>query len=130
MNIQIHREYKSLQPFLSEEFPEFTIITGKNGSGKSQLIQLIREQYINKNEENRISFQPKFLNIQVEGISFQNVQILKSENINRVLETTIHSFLQIPELVKKFISELLVNGLNPIEIDQQFDFTKYMNEKT
>ena len=43
MKIILGDEHKSLKPFQSEELSNLTIITGKNGSGKSQLLDLIRK---------------------------------------------------------------------------------------
>ncbi len=44
MKITLLKPFKSLQPFTSEELNDFTIITGKNGSGKSQLLELLDEK--------------------------------------------------------------------------------------
>ena len=41
MKIILKGSYMSLSSFESEELNDFTIITGKNGTGKTQLIQLI-----------------------------------------------------------------------------------------
>lgn len=35
MKIDFSGEYKSLKTFVSDELNDFTVITGKNGSGKS-----------------------------------------------------------------------------------------------
>jgi predicted ATPase len=43
MHISVTKPYKSLQPFSSEELTPLTIITGLNGSGKTQLIELFKE---------------------------------------------------------------------------------------
>ncbi|MGZ5500565.1 MAG: AAA family ATPase, partial [Nitrososphaeraceae archaeon] len=39
MKVHLTASYKSLSHFKSEELPDFTVIIGKNGSGKSQLVQ-------------------------------------------------------------------------------------------
>lgn len=39
MKITLTNRYKSLQPFESEELTDFAVITGINGSGKSQLLE-------------------------------------------------------------------------------------------
>jgi len=41
MNLKLTTGYKSLRPF-EKEFPGFSLITGVNGSGKSQLLEAIR----------------------------------------------------------------------------------------
>ncbi len=41
MIIKFQGEHKSLKTFESENLDDFSVITGKNGCGKSQLIELI-----------------------------------------------------------------------------------------
>jgi len=45
MKILFKGKYKSLSTFESEELPDFTVITGKNGSGKSQLINAMNREF-------------------------------------------------------------------------------------
>lgn len=47
MKINFSGEYKSLKSFVWEEIPKFVVITGPNGSGKTQLLELIHESIIN-----------------------------------------------------------------------------------
>lgn len=44
MKILLKQNYKSLNDFESDELTTFTVITGKNGSGKSQLIELFKHK--------------------------------------------------------------------------------------
>jgi AAA15 family ATPase/GTPase len=53
MRISFDSLYKSLGPFQSDDLNKFCVITGKNGSGKSQLIQLFKT----KQAQNYQSFQ-------------------------------------------------------------------------
>lgn len=55
MKIQLSEKYLSLQPFESEELPDFTVITGLNGSGKSQLLEAI---YPKDQKKSRVKFLP------------------------------------------------------------------------
>jgi predicted ATPase len=41
MKIQFDGKYKSIGPFEWNEIPSFVVITGLNGTGKSQLLRLI-----------------------------------------------------------------------------------------
>jgi AAA15 family ATPase/GTPase len=50
MVIQFEGTYKSLTSFISDELNDFSVVTGKNGAGKSQLIESI----INSSPLNRI----------------------------------------------------------------------------
>lgn len=119
--------YKSLKTFISDDLGSFAIITGKNGSGKSQLVQLMN---IYKNPQSsplfKISIEPILKNIQVEGIALTNVQALKGEQIAKQLETSLSSFSQLQPEVKTFIEELLINGIKLNEITSSYDFRPYM----
>lgn len=64
MKIQLSSKYKSLYKFESDELSNFTIITGKNGSGKTQLIDLISSS----TNYQALGFTSDIQNIQVEGI--------------------------------------------------------------
>lgn len=69
MKINFKGDYKSLSSFESEELAPFTVITGKNGSGKSQLInlfQLRNEQQLKLPSE--LILIPELTQIQIEGI--------------------------------------------------------------
>lgn len=67
MKILLKATYKSLDPFSSEELPNFCVITGKNGSGKTQLIELIQKKTENPNSNFEIDVDR--LRIQVEGMN-------------------------------------------------------------
>lgn len=42
--IKLKEKYKSLYPFVSEELGSMTVVTGANGSGKTQLLKLLSER--------------------------------------------------------------------------------------
>ncbi|QBF27622.1 ATP-binding protein [Pseudomonas tructae] len=46
MKLSFYRPYKSIQIFEDVELPDFTVITGANGSGKSHLLKAIQEEHI------------------------------------------------------------------------------------
>jgi len=45
MYLRLNSQYLSLSPFTSSKLPELTVITGKNGSGKSQLLSAISNNH-------------------------------------------------------------------------------------
>jgi energy-coupling factor transporter ATP-binding protein EcfA2 len=49
MKIKFEGTYKSITSFETEELPDFVVITGKNGSGKSQLLELLNARYNSDN---------------------------------------------------------------------------------
>lgn len=60
MKIIFTERYKSITPFTWSDIPNFIIITGLNGTGKSQLLQLIYNTVINKKDTTeRVVFEGK-----------------------------------------------------------------------
>ena len=46
INVTIQKAYKSLQPVPSFELPDFCVLTGKNGSGKSHLFEAMSNRNV------------------------------------------------------------------------------------
>lgn len=65
MNLKFTGNYKSLNSFEINNLPSLTILTGLNGSGKSQLLELINTTYQNPNQN---------YNYKLE---IQNIEIIK-----------------------------------------------------
>lgn len=70
MRIKLRDQYKSLHPFVSDELSNLVVITGKNGSGKTQLLDLIGKKASNDNSvaSIRLEIGPDIENIQAEGL--------------------------------------------------------------
>lgn len=70
MKLTLQDDYLSLKPFSSDTLTDFVVITGKNGSGKSQLLNLITLKSKNDTSviSKRIGFHPAINKIQAEGI--------------------------------------------------------------
>ena len=43
MRIQIRQSYKSIETLTTEELPDFAILIGRKGAGKTQLLEAINE---------------------------------------------------------------------------------------
>lgn len=80
MKILFEGNYKSLNDFESEELTPFTIITGKNGSGKSQLIELFKNnsQGLSSNNNFLIDIPINLNKIIIDGIPKPNM--IRQEN--------------------------------------------------
>ncbi|WP_445722364.1 AAA family ATPase [Flavobacterium sp.] len=81
MILKLKGTYISLSDFVSEELNDFTVITGKNGSGKSQLIQLFfnkKDGKVNSNYEFQTNINLDLNKIIIEGI--ENPEIKAQEN--------------------------------------------------
>lgn len=82
MRVSLKNRYKSLEPFESESLQDFVVITGKNGSGKSQLIQLIADQ-----KPGQLEITPNLRQIQVEGMDFNRVAAIDHSNWKIAIDT-------------------------------------------
>ena len=43
MRIDLKQPYKSINTLTTEELPDFAVLIGRNGSGKTQLLNAIKE---------------------------------------------------------------------------------------
>lgn len=78
MKIIFKGEYRSLSDFESENLPDFTVITGKNGSGKSQLVEqfriLVRSKQGERNlQDNYTTIEPDHQKIFTEQLVIDNL---------------------------------------------------------
>lgn len=77
MKIKLDSTYLSLTPFQSEGLPNFTVIVGKNGSGKSQLVQLFGNLSAAKksNQKYTFSITPDLLRYHTSSILIDRMDI-------------------------------------------------------
>jgi energy-coupling factor transporter ATP-binding protein EcfA2 len=78
MKIVLKATYKSLDSFSCDRLVGFCIITGKNGSGKTQLIELIKAYAENQNDNFTIDVDRQ--KIQIEGLNHPTSNTLNSGN--------------------------------------------------
>lgn len=113
MKIILSDEYKSLKPFSSDELNDLTVITGKNGSGKSQLLDLIGKKA--KNDKSvaiyRVEIEPGIKNIQAEGLIKDNVVKIGHDQWKAIVQKRLNSYRTLSETSKKLISYIVDNQL-------------------
>ena len=89
MNIKFRGKYKSLTDFDWDNIPMFSVITGPNGTGKSQLLNIIYNTIVNNpNEKERV---------QIENfvIKREEVSFLKGEwNLSNTSSTDLSTIQQ------------------------------------
>ena len=71
LKIKILEKYKGLTPFETPDLPDFVVLTGKNGSGKSQLLQLMYDTLHPKKSPSPIN-----KSIQIEGLHSIRTQLI------------------------------------------------------
>ncbi|WP_338648259.1 ATP-binding protein [Flavobacterium sp. KS-LB2] len=113
MKITLLDKYKSLHPFESDELDSLTVITGKNGSGKSQLLNLIFNKFKKVPEvaSTRLTISPEVQNIQFEGIIKDNLRNISYDEWKSVVKKLFDEFKKLTEnnikLLKYIIDENL-----------------------
>ena len=89
MNIKFRGKYKSLTDFDWNNIPMFSVITGPNGTGKSQLLNIIYNTIVNNNQERE--------RVQIENciVQRQEVSFLKGEwNLSNTSSTDLSTIQQ------------------------------------
>lgn len=126
MKIQLTKPYKSLQAFTSEELPDFTIIIGKNGSGKSQLVQKFSEFVKAKNQHVRdlsgIIINPKMNKIYTDTLEVENIKSVSPTEYRAVYNELYQkhiNYLHTNEISKAWIN--IYNKKIPSELIKKFE---------
>ena len=113
MIIILKDQYKSLRPFESEELNSLTIITGKNGSGKSQLLDLINKKTINDPSvvSIRLELTPTVSKIQTEGIIKENSTSIGHDQWKTIVKKQLDNFKTLTDTSRKIINYIIENKL-------------------
>ncbi|MES2265562.1 MAG: ATP-binding protein [Bacteroidota bacterium] len=67
MRITFNGKFKSITDFVWENIPDFVVITGPNGSGKTQLLELIFDTVTNSKQN--------FQRVNFENVSFKPIEV-------------------------------------------------------
>ncbi|WP_422359665.1 ATP-dependent nuclease [Reichenbachiella sp.] len=108
MIITFEGQHKSLYSFVSEPLKKFTVITGENGCGKSQLMELLAMKAGNNIPALlTITLEPDLKKIQTEGIENPNLSSLNNQNWKSKVDVYVNVFKTIGENGKIFIAYML-----------------------
>jgi predicted ATPase len=111
MKIKFTGKYKSLTSFESEELSDFTLITGKNGTGKSQLIFCIDNSIQNSRNQVKtyeLKFEPDLQRIQVSDLIYKTPGPVTTNTIKTKLEEYYTAFTNIKSK-HKFLYNILLH---------------------
>lgn len=113
MKITLLDKYKSLHPFESDELDPLTVITGKNGSGKSQLLNLIFNKFKKAPEvaSIRLNILPEVDKIQFEGIIKDNLRNISYEEWKSLVKKLLDDFKNLKENNIKLLKYIFDNNL-------------------
>lgn len=116
MKIILQDTYKSLNPFESEELSDLSVITGKNGCGKSQLLDLINKN--SKNDETvrgvRLEIQPDIFSVQAEGIIKDNVSQVNHDQWKQIVAKNLQAFRGISPHVFEYLKFIQNKGFSSV----------------
>ncbi|UML92144.1 AAA family ATPase [Shewanella xiamenensis] len=124
MKIEFINEYLSISDFDSYEIPEFTLITGLNGSGKTHLLKAIETGSIRTN----LKISP---NINSRPIAYFNYQTLAPNRIEPASSSNLIPYQGILAKITEeknnllaFIKAQLLKNYNIIFSDNYFNYEK------
>jgi predicted ATPase len=127
MELELTEKYKSLSPFVSEELPAFCVITGKNGCGKSQLVELI--------DEGILSYQNKDINSAIIGGIEENWSLMggSRNSIEGRVSNRFDTFDSLHKEIKLLIFYLVENKIPLLEVEinpvSYWDYNSTPSEK-
>ncbi|MDG5768273.1 ATP-binding protein [Balneolales bacterium ANBcel1] len=115
MKITLRDQYKSLHPFVSEELTDLVVITGKNGSGKTQLLDLIGKKASNENEvaSIRLEIGPNVENIQAEGLIKKESAKIGIDQWKSILSKKYEQFQNLSESSIQLLEFIEENNIIP-----------------
>lgn len=94
MRIKIHKEYKSIKAPQEFELPDFVVLTGKNGSGKSHLMEAMSSSIYG----NISSAEKSYINVKYIGFNGLNPQVISD---CRYIELTNQKKQEWNDLIQK-----------------------------
>lgn len=113
MKIILKDQYKSLHAFESDSLGSLSVITGKNGSGKTQLLELISKKAINDLSVIAIDFRfsPEKHKIQSEGLEKGDVFKIGNAQWKEIVDIKIEIYQKYTVAGKKLFRYLMANGI-------------------
>ncbi|WP_419699702.1 AAA family ATPase [Mucilaginibacter sp. NFX135] len=115
MKINFTGKYKSLTSFESDDLSNFTVITGKNGTGKSQLVYCINESLkpvSNQNTEFKLSFNPHLTTVQVSDLLYKSNGPATIDIFKKKIGPYYTSFENIKKERKKLYNTLIESDVS------------------
>jgi predicted ATPase len=141
MIIKLTGTFKSINTFESEELPPFCVITGRNGVGKTQLIQAIKGKYeierrnTPQSLDYDISLTPFYNNAQFEGMKLSKISAVTENIWKEKIMVQINEFIKIPLGIKNLLDEIYRNGVTKdlirvgsIDVNRYVDSNKDLHE--
>lgn len=100
MKIQINKAHKSIPAGISFELPTFSVITGKNGSGKSHLLEAMANNQVSTISDHGNNI----VKILLVGFGGLNPQIEEACDPQQITQNTKHWWAQIEQFQRNLIN--------------------------
>lgn len=128
MKITLFEKFKSLYPFESDELDSLTVITGKNGSGKSQLLNLITNKFNNTSPlpTIRLNISPEIKKIQFEGIIKDNLKNISYDEWKSIVKKLLDDYKKLSKNNLMLLKYIFDNNLQS-EINMSYTARKLSN---
>jgi AAA15 family ATPase/GTPase len=111
MKIILSEPYKSLYPFESDELEDFSVIIGKNGSGKTQLLYMLMDTQRNADaRETKVSINPPLKNLQSEGLINSNGGTINKSSFDAIFNRRISNIIPLSKNKKTLIELFIQNN--------------------
>ena len=104
MKITIKQQYKSIEPPCEFILPKFSVLTGKNGSGKTHLLEAMANRQIS--------------NIEIDGKHAQNIRYISFNGLNPNIQETCD-----PQTITQYIKNVKK------QYDQGVQYTYRSNQR-
>jgi energy-coupling factor transporter ATP-binding protein EcfA2 len=107
MKIKFTGNYKSITPFESDCLRNFSIITGRNGSGKTHLLKAIDTQFNSsdsKKNEFKIEFTTPLKRVQYEGLKRENFIIVDNTGTKMQIQNYVSLIQGLQPNIKKLLN--------------------------
>jgi len=116
MKIIFKGKYKSITTFESDALSDFTVITGKNGNGKSQLIYCIQPSAIVNRQSPPVTFQliiePNLTKIQVSDLLYKSNGAANNSIVRTKIDSYYNLFNSLKPKHKEFHNILIEKEIN------------------
>lgn len=115
MNIKTIQDYKSIPKGIEFSLPDFTVLTGRNGSGKTHLLEAMANPKLTKISNNNIMYS----NIKYIGFNGLNPKIDEQCDRNTIVQNIRGIWEQVDQIIQQYKNEQR-NRMSPQTLDIKY----------
>lgn len=118
------KDYKAINDLVWNNIPQFAVITGKNGTGKSQLLEYINSKNLSKLQKENIMYVGSDFSFSNKTTSHNQQQHPAQDEYNIKNQLT-----QEKGILKTYLNMINEIKVISLESNSQFDITEYLGAK-